>query len=510
MATFSHWKHIHIPQFAPLNKSIKVDVLVIGGGMTGITAAYLLKNSGKSVALIERDRCGQANTGNSTAHLTCVTDHRLHQLVKLFGSDHTRAIWDAGLAAIDQIQSIIKAEKISCQFSRIPGYFHAALYGDQDETDDLKNDAAIAADLGIDAEYLPKVPVFNRPGICFPNQAKFHPLMYLAELVTRILGSGGQVFEQTEAVEFEDGGEGSPVSVTANGHTISCDAVFIATDMPLGGLSNTASAALLQTKLTPYTSYVIGAKLPEKVAPEASFWDTSEPYYYLRIDRCESDHYVVFGGLDHKTGQESSTDRFFDELEATLLRFLPDVQVNHRWSGQVTESHDGIPLIGSTADRQFIATGFSGNGITFGTLAAMMVCDSIQSRKNPWRNLFDPQRSQVRGGIYNYITENLEYPYYMIKDRLLASERTTLQDLNRNEGMILKLDGKKVAAYRHADGRVTQLSAVCPHLGCIVNWNEAETSWDCPCHGSRFDVTGKVLAGPAETSLKCTADMSFT
>ncbi|MDP1562993.1 MAG: FAD-dependent oxidoreductase [Pirellulaceae bacterium] len=502
MATRSYWKKIQIPRYAPLNHSIHVDVLVVGGGMTGVTAAWLLKKSGKKVALIERDQCGQANTGNSTAHLTCVTDLRLHQLMKRFGPDHTRAIWDAGLAAIDQIHSIIEVEKISCEFTRIPGYLHAALYGNQDETEDLKIDVAIAADLGIDAKYIPLVPVFNRPGICFPNQAKFHPLKYLAELVSRIPGGGCHVFDQTEAVEFANGNDGNPVRVTANGHTITCDVVFMATDVPLAGISNMVSAALLQTKLTSYTSYAIGAKLPVKVAPEASFWDTSGPYYYLRIDRNERDHYVVFGGLDHKTGQESDTGKFFDELEATLRRFLPELQVDHRWSGQVTESHDGLPLIGATVERQFIGTGFSGNGITFGTLAAMMVCDSVQDRKNPWHELFDPNRTQIRGGIYNYLTENLEYPYYMIKDCLRASEGTTLQDLKRDEGKILKLDGEKVAAYCDADGQVTQLSAVCTHLGCIVHWNEAETSWDCPCHGSRFDVTGKVLAGPAETPLQ--------
>ncbi len=510
MATLSHWKQVRLPRFAPLGEPLQVDVLVIGGGMTGITAAYLLKKSGKKVALIERDQCAQANTGNTTAHLTCVTDLRLQQLVKLFGEDHSRAIWDAGLAAISQIQEIVEAEKISCEFMRIPGYFHAALASDEDETDDLRDDVAIAAELGIDAEYLTSVPIFKRPGICFPNQAKFHPLMYLAELITRIPGGGCQVFEQTEAVEFEGGSDGNPVQVTANGHPITCDAVFIATDVPLTGMSNAASAALLQTKLTPYTSYVIGAKLPGNVAPEASFWDTSEPYYYLRVDRRDRDQYVIFGGLDHKTGQESNTGRFFDELEATLRRFLPELTVDHRWTGQVTESHDGLPLIGGTAERQFIATGFSGNGITFGTLAAMMVCDSIQDIKNPWRELFDPNRTQIRGGIYNYITENLEYPYYMIKDRLLASEGTTLQDLKRNEGKILKLDGKKIAAYRDADGQVTQLSAVCSHLGCIVHWNEAETTWDCPCHGSRFDTKGKVLAGPAETPLKRNTDKVFT
>ncbi len=502
MATQSSWKDVIVPQFAPLRESIEVDVLVVGGGITGITAAWLLKKAGKTVALIERDRCVQANTGNSTAHLTCVTDLRLHQLVDNFGPEATLAIWDAGLAAIEKISEVIQQENIACEFARTPSFLHASLNGDTNETAELKKDLKIANELGIDAEFVASVPIFKRSGIRFPNQAKFHPLMYLAQLVAKIPSAGSHVFENTEAVKFEESSDGRPVKVTASMHTISCDSVFIATDVPLVGLNNPVNAVLLQTKITSYTSYAIGAKVPANVAGDALFWDTGAPYFYLRIDRRQLEHYLIFGGLDHKTGQESNTDHLFDELENMLHRFLPSAAVDRRWSGQVTESHDGLPLIGPTTKHQFVATGFSGNGITFGTLAAMMYCDLLQNKKNPWSELFDPQRTQIRGGVFNYITENMEYPYFMIKDRLKASEGTSLQDLKCNEGKILKLDGKKIAAYRAADGEVIQLSAVCPHLGCIVHWNEAETSWDCPCHGSRFDTSGKVLAGPAETPLK--------
>lgn len=502
MATRSYWKKIRLPRFAPLREPQKVEVLVVGGGMTGITTAYMLKKGGHKVALIERDRCAQLNTANTTAHLTCVTDLRVHQLVKTLGRDHAQAVWDSGLAAIEQIQHIIEQEKISCEFKRVPGYLHASLNSKKDETKELKRDAALAHELGFAAEFVPEVPIFRSPGIRIANQAKFHPLMYLAELVARIPGRGSQVFERTEAKEFEGVGGEDSIRVTANGHTITCDWVVIATDVPLAGLSNVAGAGLFQTKLAPYTSYAIGAKLPKNRAPEASFWDTSNPYYYLRIDAHPQRDYAVFGGLDHKTGQAENTDTFFGELEETLHRFLPEAKVDCHWSGQVTESHDGLPLIGETAERQFVATGFSGNGITFGTLSAMIICDGIEGRKNPWAELFAAKRKQVRGGVWNYLTENLEYPYYMVKDRLASSEGKSLRSLKRGQGKILKLDGKRVAAYRDADGRATVLSSVCTHLGCIVNWNEAESSWDCPCHGSRFGPTGNVIAGPAETPLE--------
>ncbi|XZE21084.1 FAD-dependent oxidoreductase [Pirellulaceae bacterium SH449] len=501
MSTQSFWNNDSLPRFSPLSESLEVEVLIVGGGNTGIVTAYLLKQSGLRVALVERDRCAQVNTGNTTSHLTCVTDLRLQQLVKDHGRDQAQAVWDAGLAAINQIDEIISTENISCEFMRIPGYVHASILEEKDETLELQREAELAQELGFQAEFVEKVPVFGREGIRFANQAKFHPLMYLAELLTRIPGDGSHVFELTEATKFDDSRE-DEVRVTANGYVIACQQVVIATDVPLTGLSNVANAAMFQTKLAPYTSYVIGAMLPPNTAPIATFWDTSQPYFYLRVDQHPNEDYAIFGGMDHKTGQALQTSDFFLELERELNRFLPAAKVDRRWSGQVIESHDGLPLIGQTVERQFVATGFSGNGITFGTLAAMMIRDAILGRKNPWSDLFAPGRLQTRGGIWNYLTENMDYPYYMIKDRLMASENQSPESLLPGQGMILKVDGQRVAAYRNAAGQITKLSAICSHMGCIVHWNEAATSWDCPCHGSRFDVTGKIIAGPAETPLK--------
>lgn len=498
----SHWKRVQLPRFAPLRKSIDVDVLVVGGGMTGITAAYLLKKARLKVALIERDRCAQLDTGNTTAHLTCVTDLRLPQLVRRIGRDHAQAVWDAGLAAIQEIEEIIASQKIACEFSRVPGYLHSSLEGEKDESRDLKKDAELAQELGFPAEFVSKVPVFGKPGVRFANQAKFHPLRYLAALIAKIPGRGSHVFERTEAKEFEGEEKGDSIKVKANGRNISCNHVVIATDVPLTGVSSVVGAAAFQTKLTGYTSYAIGATLPARSAPLASFWDTTDPYYYLRIDKRGANEYAIFGGRDHKTGQAGKTSVFFDELEAMLHRFLPRARVDRRWSGQVIESHDGLPLIGETAKRQYVATAFSGNGITFGTLAGMMIRDAILGVKNPWRDLFKPDRKQIRGGIWNYVTENLEYPYYMVKDRIASSEGKTLRSLKRGQGKILRLNGQRVAAYRDDTGKATVLSPVCTHLGCIVHWNEAERSWDCPCHGSRFGCTGKVIAGPAESPLE--------
>ncbi len=496
-----YWFEKELPKFPRVAQSGKFDVVVVGGGITGITAAWLLKQSGQTVALIERDRFAQVDTGHTTAHLTYVTDLNLTTLVKNFGDDHARAVWDAGHAAMQQIAEIVSEQQIACEFRHVPGFLHASLESEKDESKPLKEEAELARKLGFDATFLARVPFFERAGIRFSNQAKFHPRKYLAGLLEMLPGEGCQAFEHSEVTEFGD----KPLSVTANGHALECDYVVIATHVPLMGNTGLASATLFQTKLAPYSSYVIGAKLPKDALPEALFYDTSDPYYYLRVERGPRNDYAIFGGADHKTGQVSNTDERFARLEATLLKHVPQAKLDRRWSGQVIETNDGLPYIGETAERQFVATGFAGNGMTFGTLSAMMARDASLRRKNPWQELFSVSRKKLRGGAWDYVKENLDYPYYMVKDRLTSAEGRSLQDVQRGEGKILRLEGNKVAAYRDKNGRVTTVSAQCTHMGCLVNWNSAEATWDCPCHGSRFHPSGEVLAGPAESPLAAVA-----
>jgi Rieske Fe-S protein len=258
---------------------------------------------------------------------------------------------------------------------------------------------------------------------------------------------------------------------------------------------------LFQTKLSLYSTYVFGARVPGGALPIAMFFDTKDPYDYMRVDRHEDFDYVIFGGEDHKTGQVATEENCFDKLMIRLRKILPDARLENRWSGQVIETNDSLPFIGENAERQFIATGFCGNGITFGTLSAMMSRDWVTGAKNPWSELFSPDRKMIRSGIWDYLQENKDYPYYLIKGRLFRPEADSVRELQCNLGVIVKSKHGKVAAYRDADGKVHKRSAVCPHMGCIVRWNDAENTWDCPCHGSRFKPTGEVIAGPAESSL---------
>jgi glycine/D-amino acid oxidase-like deaminating enzyme len=339
-----------IKTFPALAEDVTVDVLVVGGGITGLTTAHLLKEAGMTVAVAERTELATIDTGHTTAHLTYVTDLRFHQMVKTFGKDHAQAAWDAGAAAIDQIEELVRKENIECEFTRVPGYLHAPVNGGtKDEREGFREDARLANELGFDATYLDSVPRMQTPGVGFANQAKFHPRKYLAALAGAIPGKGSHVFEKTAISKFDT----EKHRARANTHWINYQRVVLATHNPLVGEEGMASATLFQTKLALYTSYAIGAKMPRGGVPIASFWDTNDPYNYLRVDRRADHDYAIFGGEDHKTGQAADTEACYRRLENSLKELLPNAEIDHRWSGQVIETPDGLPFIGENAEGQF-------------------------------------------------------------------------------------------------------------------------------------------------------------
>lgn len=494
-----------MPRFAAIDTDEQCDVLVVGGGVTGLTAAYLLSAAGKSVVVLERGRLAQIDTGHTSAHLTMVTDKRLTELVTHFGRDHAQAAWDAGLAAIAQIDEIVREQQIACDFAWIPGYMHAPIgqarqAGRAEEAgraEQFEEEAKTAQDLGFDAALVAEVPFVGGPGVRFEDQAHFHPRKYLAGIARVLSDRGVRIFEHSEAGEFVD----SPLAVKVNDCTVACGNIVLATHTPLMGIKGIVDAALFQTKLALYTSYVVAGRTDRGTVPDALFWDTADPYQFLRIEPHRDYDVVILGGEDHKTGQVAETSACYERLETALRELVPGIELTHRWSGQVIETPDGLPYIGWTADHQFAATGFSGNGMTFGTLGGMMATDAILGRTNPWSDLFDPARKKMRGGGWEYVKENKDYPYYLIRDRFAGAEGRTLRSVRRGEGKILDLNGSRVAAYRDDSGKTTVRSAACTHMGCAVVWNEAERTWDCPCHGSRFNPTGDVIAGPAESPL---------
>ncbi len=499
MNTKSYWADSsRLPQFGKVGKDYRVDVVIIGGGITGVTAAHLFREAGCSVALVERGRIGGFDTINTTAHLTSVTDIRLSELAKHFGNTGAQKVWRAGQTAIERIVKNVEVKGIACGFKRVPAYYHLPVSGGSDEeADELSHDAQVAHELGIDGAFVASAPLVRKPAIQFPNQAVFHPARYIGGLLRGLRGRGCHVFEQSEVSAIKS----RPLAVRVGDYEIRCGYVFVATHTPLMGKTPLLAATLFQTKLFLYTTYALRAKIARGQSPEASFFDTSDPYYYLRVDRLADEDYAIFGGEDHKTGQLDNELRAYAGLERAFHGLFPQAHVDHRWSGQVIETPDGLPYIGETAKNQFVATGFAGNGMTFGTLGAMMAVDAFQKRKNPWQELFDPHRKPIHGGSMRMVRENKDFPLYYVRDRMARLKPTSLSALRCNQGKIIESDGHKVAAYREESGKLHLMSPICPHLQCIVAWNPAEKTWDCPCHGSRFAATGEVLSGPAEENL---------
>ena len=498
--TSPYWaESASMPSFAKLDDDQQVDVVVVGGGITGLTAAYLLTAAGKTVAVLERGRCAEVDTGHTSAHLTMVTDQRLSALVQRFGRDHAQAVWDAGLAAIAQIDDAVRTHRIDCGFEWVDGFLHAPS-GDltRRQEAELREEADLAAELGFDASFVEAVPLAAVPGIRIADQARVHPRKYLAGLAQLVVAQGGRIYEHSGADEFRD----DPTAVAANGHTVRCEDIVIATHNPIVGVGSQIGATLLQTKLALYTSYVVAGRVASGRVPDALFWDTAQPYHYLRLEPHRDHDLVIFGGEDHKTGQVLDTAACYRRLEDTLSALIPGVEVAHHWSGQVIETADGLPYIGRVVDHQYAATGFGGNGLTFGTLGAMIATDAILGRPNPWLELFDPGRTAIGRGVWRYLKENADYPYYRLRDRFAGAESRSLRAPRRGHGKVIEQHGEKLAIYRDPSGAASVRSARCPHMGCVVGWNQVERTWDCPCHGSRFTAEGEVISGPAEAPLR--------
>lgn len=400
--TTSSWiSTVQNPSYGPVSSDVTVDAVVVGGGITGVTAAYLLKQAGRRVALIERRRLGWGETGRSTAHVTAVPDSSLRTMVNRIGPDHARAVCDAGFAAISRIRSNVRDERINCNFSWVPGYLHAPIGVDVEHARArMMQEAAVADALGIEAHYLDHIPGVGAPGVLFEHQARFHPLKYLGVLASRIQGDGSFVFEESEVATFEE----APVSVRVGRHRIRAEYLILATHLPV------IRGSWLSTEITERATYAVrGVVAPGEIG-EGLYWeDVDGAYEYLRVDRHEGFDEVILGGIDHEGQPLAIRER---ELEARLLARAPGVTITHGWQGRIVESHDGLPYIGEIGPRRFAATAYGGNGMTYGTLAGMMAADAALGRRNPWQDLFDIRRTNVANGSWDYVGRNRHHPYY--------------------------------------------------------------------------------------------------
>lgn len=470
-------------------KNLHVDVAVVGGGITGVTTAFLLKAAGKRVALIEARTLGSGVTGETTAHLTEAIDTRYHILENRFGKNGARLVARSSRAAIEEIAELDARLGLRADFERLPGFLYTERAQDVDA---IKQEYEAARRAGLAVELGPvPLPLRTEAGLRFKNQAQFSPMAYLLGVAARVSGNGSQVYEQTRVVGID---EGEPCRLRMqNGAQVTAERVVLATHAPLNLL-------LLQTKVASYRSYVIAGLVEHPF--HGLFWDTDEPYHYIRSQKVGIGSYLVVGGEDHKTGQALTTEAPFDKL-ALYARRLGLGRIDYRWSGQVVEPADGLPLIGRNAMSEYVyvASGYSGNGATFGTLAAMLLCDACLDRHNPYAELYQATRIKPLASLSSFLGENVDFPLHLVSDRLRRPGAKSLEEIVPGQGKIVRVGGERMAVYRDDGGGLHAVSPVCTHLGCYVAFNPVERSWDCPCHGSRFGVDGEILEGPAVRQL---------
>jgi glycine/D-amino acid oxidase-like deaminating enzyme/nitrite reductase/ring-hydroxylating ferredoxin subunit len=476
----------------PLGTDLRAEVCVIGAGIAGITTAYLLAVEGRSVVVLDDGAIGGGETGRTTAHLASALDDRFQVLERLHGEEGARLAAASHSAAIDRIESIVGTESIACDFSRLDGYLFVPP-GVSLDILDAEFEAARRAGLR-DVRMMPRAPVGSfdsGPCLVFPHQAQFHPLLYLHALADAIARRGGKIFGGSHVTEVEAGPPA--VVATERGPTVTADFVVCATNTPI------IDWLVIHSKQAPYRTFAIGARVPPGAVQPGLYWDTADPYHYVRLHQ----DVLIVGGEDHKTGQEDDAYDRFAYLESWARERFPIGEVEYTWSGQVMEPVDGLAYIGrNPADKAHIlvATGDSGQGMTHGTIAGILLTDLIAGRPNEWERLYDPARKSLRSAA-EYLKENVNVAKQYL-DYVSPGEIGSAEEIRAGHGAILRQGLAKLAVYRDEQGALHALSAVCPHLGCIVHWNTLERTWDCPCHGSRFGVDGEVLNGPAVSALE--------
>jgi glycine/D-amino acid oxidase-like deaminating enzyme/nitrite reductase/ring-hydroxylating ferredoxin subunit len=495
-ATVSCWMDAAAPiTVPPLTGNAEADVCVVGAGIAGMSTAYLLARQGRSVIVLDDGHPGGGETSRTTAHLTNVLDDRYEQVERMHGEEGARIAAESHTQAIEMVGRIVADEKIDCDYRRLDAYLFVPP-GDPFDKLDRELEAARRAGLpGVTREE--RVPFRNfetGPCLRFPQQARFHPLAYMAGLLQAIQRAGGRVHTQAHVEEISE----EPVHVkTARGHQVKARDIVVATNSPVNTLVR------MHTKMAPYRTYVITAAVPEDTVVDALYYDTPWPYHYARLQRFGAETLLIVGGEDHKTGQEDDAMERYIRLEQWAKERFPTMgAIRHRWSGQVMEPVDDIAYIGrdSQSSHLYMITGDSGMGMTHGTIGGILISELILGRRHRWASLYDPGRVTLRAAG-EFAKENLNVAA-RYADYVTGGEVDSQDEVAAGTGAIVRQGLRKLAVYREPGGALHVMTAVCPHLGCIVAWNSEEKTWDCPCHGSRFDAKGRVLNGPAVKPLE--------
>ena len=495
--SISLWMGTKVLDDAPvLDKTEKADVVIVGSGIAGMSVAYEIARTGKDVVILDRGPIGKGMTSRTTAHLTAQCDDGFHQLIDRRGEEFAKAWYQSQAASIDRIEVNQKDLGINCDFRRLEGHlFHAP--GTDLAIIDREYDATRAVGMKVFREQgVPFAGQEETPSLRYPDQATFHPLKYLAGLAAAIRKAGGRFYADTTVENIEEDENGVTI-MTASGHSVTAKHAVVATNSPIN------DRYAIHTKQAPYRTYAMAFSVRRGALPDGLYWDTLEAYHYVRLQPGRNSDYLIVGGGDHKTGEADDADARFLALEAWMRNLLPALgKEKHRWSGQIQDTIDYCAFIGLNPGNKhtYVSTGDSGQGITHGAVAGVLISDLILKRESPWRDVYDPSRKPVMA-VGTFASENLTVPKNFA-EYVAPGEKSSWDELKPGEGAIVRKGLSKVAAYRDDQGKLFLRSARCPHLGCHVHWNSFERCWDCPCHGSQFAPDGTALNGPAFSALE--------
>lgn len=482
-------------QYPKLEHDIHADVVIVGAGITGLTAAIQLQEEGHKVAVIEMSRIGDATTGHSTGHLDVNPDATLTSIRKDFGSEVADALAVSMREAITRVEDFDRKFEINCDFVRVPAYLYTEdKNGEKEVVKEHDTSAKSRLDVRLTEEKI--LPFPTRLAVRYNDCARFDPLRYIRGLARAFTEEGGQLFEQTRMKDLEE--ENGACRVTTTGGTLTSTHVIVATHAPAVGLLT------LEMRNYPYQSYAIAARVEDDVA-DALFWDTASPYHYTRRANSNDPKLLIIGGADHHTGDRIDTKECFDQLERYARERYKIVSVEHRWSHEFFEPADGMPYVGAVPgwEHIYIATGFSGDGLKYGTIAADLLTDHIEARIHPLAEAWAPSRMKPLASAAEMAQGLSKAGKDWLIDRVRGGDVKCIDDIEPGEGAVVVVDGKRRAVYRDEQGGVHILSPVCRHMGGIVRWNSAEKTWDCPVHGGRYDAYGKVIMPPPASDLEC-------
>ena len=478
----------------PLSGEAQCDLVVIGSGIAGLSSAYEAARFGRRVIVIDRGRICGGMTARTTAHLVTEIDDFYSELIRAHGEDQARLYHESQVAAVNRVEAICEEEGIDADFARVDGFLIAARPEHQKDLDD---EYEACRRLDVDVEWSEQAPVPLPEGtraLRFPNQGRFHPLKYCAGLIKAIEALGGRFHAETAYVAHREDQDGVTVNCE-NGAKVRAGAALFATNSPVN------DRVTIHTKQIPMRTYAVAGRVPKGSAPDALVWDSLEAYHYCRIQPWDDGHdLLIVGGEDHQSGTANDMAERFERIEQWTQRHYPSfTMADYRWSGQVLEPVDFLPFSGLNPGnlRTYIHSGDSGMGMTNGIAGSLNFIALLTGGKARFADLFDPGRKPASAiAIKEYAVGQAEV-VANLAEYVTPGEVDSADAINPGEGAIVRRGLKKIAAYRDEAGQLTERSAVCTHVGCIVHWNGLEKCWDCPCHGSQFAIDGRVLNGPA-------------